>query len=714
MNQRKYGLSQVSTAAIACAAFISLSAQAQDTETSTDEETPINMEEIVISSSRIPTNTQSFAGSVSILDEEAIEAQRAINADIGAILGNAIPGMQTSSFDSNNRDSSLRGRKPAVLIDGVPIGTPLRNGDNELRSIDASAIGRIEVVRGSSALYGSDGAGGVINYVTRRPSAGATEFNTEVGTSLSLTHTGDSLAPFIRQSVLGGSDKVDFIVSGYAQFHQSSFDAEGDRVPPRGSGGAGIGLPESNVYNFFGKTGIATGDDSRLELSLLHYNRRQDPNWKVQNGNVVTGEKATAVPVEPGDVDGLDTGVKNTVGNLVYTNDEVFSNTSFRGQAYYQKYKNIFEAVSAGIFGGVGQSIIDSEKFGFRADFKTDLDFADVSWGADYSRDDTQQLLADGRIWAPPMVLSAVAGFVHLDVPVTERLHMLGGIRHERSKITVDDYLSLFGANVTGGKLDYSATLFDAGATYDLGGGIEAFAGFSQGFTVAEVGRILRDVREDTDILFLNPEAIKSNSYEIGLRGDFDTVRTSAVLYQNTSKKGLELVPDPANLDSGILIPELSPERIWGIELTLDADLSDSMRAGGSFAWMNGKRDGTGDGEYETPLNGSRIAPEKLTAYAEYDISDTWLVRLQALYSGNRNAFPGATGTRRQFEGEIHSFFVLDLLTSVDVGPGRLSVGVQNLLNNFYFPHQSQTFNRDDRYLAAPGATATIRYSMSY
>lgn len=714
MKQKNHILSQASTIAIACTALVGSQVQAQDSSQEDGDQYLQNMEEIVISSSRIPTNTQSFAGSVSILDENAIEAQRAINPDIGAILGNAIPGMQTSSFDSNNRDASLRGRKPAVLIDGVPIGTPLRNGDNELRSIDSSAIGRIEVVRGSSALYGSDGAGGVINYVTRRPTPGDTEFHTEAGTSVSLTHAGDSLAPFIRQSVLGGSDKIDFIISGYAQFYQSSFDAEGDRVPPRGSGGAGIGLPESDVYNFFGKTGLSMGEGGRLELSLLHYNRRQNPTWKVQNGNVVTGEKATSVPVEDGDVDGIDTGVKNTVGNMVYTNDEIFSKTSFRGQAYYQKYKNIFEAVSAGIFGGVGQSIIDSEKFGFRADFKTDWDFADISWGADYSRDETQQVLADGRIWAPPMVLSAVAGFVHLDVPVTERLHMLGGIRHERSKITVDDYLSLFGANVTGGKLDYSATLFDAGATYDLGGGFEAFAGFSQGFTVAEVGRILRDVREDTDILFLNPEAIKSNSYEIGLRGDFDTVRTSAVIYRNTSEKGLELVPDPANLDAGILIPELSPERIWGIELTLDADLSDTMRAGGSFAWMSGYRDSDGDGEYEAPLNGSRIAPEKVTAYMEYDFSDTWLVRLQALYSGNRNAFPGATGTRRQFEGRIHDFFVLDLMTSLDAGPGRLSIGVQNLLNNFYFPHQSQTFNRDDRYLAAPGATATIRYSVNY
>jgi iron complex outermembrane receptor protein len=56
-----------------------------------------------------------------------------------------------------------------VLIDGIPQSTPLRNGGRDLRTIDASAIDHIEVINGATAMYGNGAAGGVINYITKKP-----------------------------------------------------------------------------------------------------------------------------------------------------------------------------------------------------------------------------------------------------------------------------------------------------------------------------------------------------------------------------------------------------------------------------------------------------------------------------------------------------------------------------------------------------------------
>ena len=55
-----------------------------------------------------------------------------------------------------------------VLLDGVPLTLP--DGQTMLNVVDASAIQRVEVVRGpASVLYGSDALGGAVNIITKNP-----------------------------------------------------------------------------------------------------------------------------------------------------------------------------------------------------------------------------------------------------------------------------------------------------------------------------------------------------------------------------------------------------------------------------------------------------------------------------------------------------------------------------------------------------------------
>ena len=54
------------------------------------------------------------------------------------------------------------------MIDGVPQSTPLRNGSLGIKTLDASAIARIEVIKGATSIYGNGVAGGIINYITKQ------------------------------------------------------------------------------------------------------------------------------------------------------------------------------------------------------------------------------------------------------------------------------------------------------------------------------------------------------------------------------------------------------------------------------------------------------------------------------------------------------------------------------------------------------------------
>jgi iron complex outermembrane receptor protein len=132
---------------------------------------------------------------------------------------------------------------------------------------------------------------------------------------------------------------------------------------------------------------------------------------------------------------------------------------------------------------------------------------------------------------------------------------------------------------------------------------------------------------------------------------------------------------------------------------------------GSTVSWSEGENDLNEDGDFEA-LGTRDIQPIKVTAYLENETLPGWRNRLQALYVGGRD---------RGFEvgidpGEIDSYFVLDYIGSIDVGPGAIQIGVQNLLDTEYFPVSSQLFAPFSLFnrIAAPGRTISIGYRATF
>ena len=141
-----------------------LSAQAQ----SRMEDSTMQIKEVVISTTRIPEIRSNSASTVTIIGHQQIVEMSKIAPDMSKILGLLTPGMALSSNTTSSRSQSLRGRSVLVLIDGIPQSTPLRATDRDIRTIDPAAIDHIEVVKGSTALYGNGAIGGVINIITKK------------------------------------------------------------------------------------------------------------------------------------------------------------------------------------------------------------------------------------------------------------------------------------------------------------------------------------------------------------------------------------------------------------------------------------------------------------------------------------------------------------------------------------------------------------------
>ncbi|MCT2399858.1 TonB-dependent receptor domain-containing protein [Novosphingobium mangrovi (ex Huang et al. 2023)] len=128
---------------------------------------------IVVTATREPTPVTQIGQSVSVVTRDEIERSQATTAtDVLA----RIPGLATAQSGGFGQPSSvfIRGADNAqslVLIDGVRINDPGDVGGGfNFGSLTIAQFDRVEVVRGSSGvIWGSRAMGGVINFITARP-----------------------------------------------------------------------------------------------------------------------------------------------------------------------------------------------------------------------------------------------------------------------------------------------------------------------------------------------------------------------------------------------------------------------------------------------------------------------------------------------------------------------------------------------------------------
>lgn len=675
-----------------------------------------SLSEVVLQATRQAEPVFDVPSGVTVLDPAALERQTTATSDLGAVLAQTVPGLALSSGTLSNVGQTLRGRDPLVLIDGIPQTTPLRRSLRSLRTIDPSAVERIEVVRGATARYGYGATGGAINLVTKRPSAGAFSAETEVGVRASTHALSDSFSGRLAQQVSGRAGPVDYLVSGAYESWGFFYDGVGDRIPqdpiPQDPPGQG-GLAGADEFNLLARGRLPLGADQRLALTVNTYRFTQTLTTETIPG-VVGSVKARTRSVPADSVPGRRPATFNTVANLRYTHDDVLGGT-LSARLFGQSFRGRF-GFSPSLPGGGGQTVTTSAKSGLRLDLTTPLAFtdgtllegADVRWGADVLRDRTAQPLVDGRTYTPPITQWSAAPFAQVRLPLGDRLAVRGGARYEAFRLSVDDYTTLLDENaVAGGTLTYDALTFNASAVAYVSQYAELFASFAQGFSVADVGRALRSTSA-ASVTQLRPEAQTVNSYEAGVRGGVGGLSASVTGFVSTSTLGTTFGDPPA------LRVVRAPERIRGLEASVDAPLPVDFEVGGTLTAITGRRDTNDDSDYDTPLPNARIPPLKVIGHLGY--APSWepaSIRFSVLHSGRRAPFSGEAA-QTFGNGDVEPFTRFDLTARWETGYGTVRLGVENLFDAFYFPPVSQWYNAGAAYDAAPGRRVSLTYSVEW
>ena len=702
--------------------------------TTTEQETAESID-VVVSATRTEENIEDVPRSVTVITREQIDQQSTVNRDIQTILSNTVPGLGPTTGSQQSFGQTLRGRSPLILVDGIPISSNIDNDTSvaNLRRLDVSAVERIEVVRGPSAVYGDGAAGGVINIITRVPEEEGIVSEVEIG-----ARTGDfrsnSFGNLIDYRVSGKQGAVDFVTSFTYDDFGTPFDAEGDRIPLTGDSEA-----DSSSINFLGKFGFEINPKQRIQVTANYFNddQSQDGELDLTVGETPGIQKARLTDNPIQFIGSPDPFNRGTILALSYTNEDIF-NSELEALAYYRDTKTASILFDERDFDSeaplaLTRSVVDSERFGGRLQTETPiLNNLSLLWGADYSNEDsegnfdvfdseefdnsdrTRAREIGTAIRIPPFEIENLGFFSQFTWDATQSLAFSGGVRYENINVSVvDNWIDGdSGIGAEGGEQSFDDVVFNAGIVYKATSNVSLFTNFAQGFSLPNISRVLQNPDEgfdfEEDVELTSPQKI--DSYELGVRGQWKNVQATIAGFYTYSDIGTSFEVIGVAQGSRVL---RAAQRNYGVELAVDWQATEKWQLGSTFTWIEGDLE---DGETDDflAITGFEIAPIKLTAYVENETLPGWSNRLQALYVGNRD---------RAFEDDVDpigvdDYFVMDLISSLELGGGELSFGVRNLLNNQYLNVTNQItagFEEGDSFaLAARGRTFTLNYRFSF
>lgn len=699
-----------------------------------NEEEESEEEEVVVTATRTEEGVQNVPRSVTVVTREQIQAQSNVNRDLTSILGTLVPGLGASSEAQQSFTQTLRGRPPLVLIDGVPISSNIDNDTSvaNLRRIDIASIDRVEVVRGPSAIYGDGAAGGVINIITRRAGQNQIVSTAEVGVRSVGNLRSGSFGNLLQYGFSGQQGNVDFAASITRDSFGTPFDAEGDRPPIFADSEA-----NSTSVNLFGKLGVQLDPQQRFQITANYFNDAQSQNgdYDLTVGAIPGIQKARFLdrPVEF--IDSSDPFNRGTLFQFDYRHDRVL-NSKLQAQVYYRETKTAASLFDNRVFDAdsplvLGRSVVTSERFGGRLQLETPLaSNLSLLWGADYSSEDSEGNYdvfdvdefdnSGGRrarrigsaIRIAPFTIKNLGLFSQLQWDVSEKLSLSGGVRYDNFNVSVvDNWIDgETGFAAQGGDKTLSDVVFNAGIVYKLTPQVSLFTNFAQGFSLPNLSRILQQPAAGfnfaEDVTLSAPQ--KVDSYELGIRGRWRNVQASLAGFYSYSSLGTTVEFTDIGDEFRVI---RSPQRNYGVELAVDWQPSDRWKLGGTLTWSEGEREDPETQEF-LAITGYEVSPLKLSAYLENETLPGWNNRLQAVYIGRRN---------RAFNAGIdpvgiESYLVVDLISSLKLGNGTLSLGVKNLLNNQYLNIGNQlSAGFDDSFGAASrGRAYTLTYRWSW
>jgi iron complex outermembrane receptor protein len=698
---------------------------------------------IVVTAARTQLPASALPMTIDVIDSEALERQVQISGSTVDAVSALLPSFSPTREKLSGSGESLRGRSPLYAINGIPQSTPVRDGSRDGYTIDPFFIDRVEVIYGSNALQGIGGTGGVVNQVTvGAPREDGVAVRTLLQGTAAQGLDGEALGGKAGSLVGYRAGAFDMSVGATFERRGAFLDGHGNRIGVDGTQGE---IQDSDSWSVFGRLGYQLSPSARLEVIANRFELEGNGNYVL-----VPGDREAGIPASS------ERGTQ--AGDLPSNNAELLSAAltdsdlgggSFALQAFYSRTADVFGGgtfptfqdpnldATAALF---DQSANKSRKFGGKISYEREIPgFEDLTViaGVDALFDQTEQVLAQtGRAWVPQTDFRSLAPFAQANLALFDGLvRLAGGLRYEDVQLKVGDFetLSYYGrvpdhdgdgrkdedddgdgipdnfhtyqpVSVSGGKPSFNDLLWNGGVIVEPVMGLRAYGSYAEGYTIADVGRILRGITEqDVDIdNYLALEPVISNNRELGLEWDRGPLTASASYFWSSSDLGSLLV---LGLD-GIFSVARQPIEIEGFEAsaTWRTPLPGLSLSGG-YAAIKGKTAADEDGLVDDDLDGGNISPDRVNLAADYT-SGPFSARLQGRWYLER-AFDDV-GVDTDFEG----YTLFDAYVAYRTGLGEFALSMQNLTDKYYVTYNSDTVRTfdDNRFFTGRGRTVTLSW----
>ena len=707
---------------------------------------------IVVTATRSAKSIADIAGTVYSIDQAEIEKQANAGRSTADIIGFLIPSLTPSSGTTSNYGMTMRGRAVQYMIDGVP-QTGSRDSSRQLNSISPNSIERIEVVSGASSIYGAGATGGIINIITKKGSDDALSFESKLGVTSGDNIRSDAMAYEAFQSVAFNQGDVSGYLGASYNKRGEFQDSHGERIGPEV---AQTDRQDTETVDVNGRLSWQFTDNQKLSFGAQYYNDEQDSEYGPDYGTglaVLFGAEPTLNAVKGLDLD-TQPRTKRSNFNLQYEHQDLLGHI-LNAEAYYRSETGRFypsanylahSAIPSGGTYIVTQSETDIDVWGARLALQKAFDLGsrslNLTYGVDYDFEQGSQtaqqynlgtfmasngLTLDPQneyVFGPDVDTSKFGLFLQTQFDVTDHLNLQAGIRHERIDSEVQDSIPYSEAMVAdaiptytpvalnGGTIKHDATLFNLGAVYHLTDAQQVFANFSQGSSLPDIQRMLRDVPANFTVNSQTIDPIKVNNYELGWRVQAENgLNASVTTFYNDSDKSLKF--GRPNYTIEVLDTD---ERVYGVEGNLSYRLQPNWTVGGTMAYTRGQFKNTA-GKWQE-LDAIRVAPLKGTAFSEWQFNNDMSLRVQSLaIGGTDKAKKDAVKYGSTLPAEIKGFATMDVIANAKAGPGTVGFGVYNVWNADYKTVFSQavapTYGAISS-LAAQGRTYGLSYTLKY
>ncbi|WP_286074646.1 TonB-dependent receptor [Stenotrophomonas sp. 59] len=700
-----------------------------------------------------------IAGTVYAIEREQISQQITAGRSTADILGQLVPSLAPASGTTSNYGMTMRGRSVQVMIDGVPL-TGARDGSRQLNSISPTMIERIEVISGATALYGAGASGGIINIITLQPGEQPVQLASQFGLRSPSHLSSDTLAWNAAQTMTVRGEQFSGAF-GFAYGRQgASLDAHGRRIGPEI---AQTDRQDTETRELNARLDWTPTESQQFSVGVRWFDDQQDsdhgPDYGPRLAALLSPAHAPSHQALPGLQLEAQPRTRHQGVNAQYRNRDVLGGQELSMEAYYRNeqgrwFPSVSTLVHPALRGGFAyvamQSNTNIDVWGLRSalhkDFQVGGRSLQLSYGVDHEREQDRQrgqmydinrfIASNGLDYQPtaqyamgPDVSVDTTGlFLQADHSLGERFSVQAGVRHQILRNRVEDslpYTEAITADAVagyqprllqGGRVRHSQTLFNAGVVYRLDASQQLFANVSQGFSLPDTQRMLRDVPASFVIDSRNIGPIKVDSYELGWRRSDASLQSAVTAFYNRSDKTVQF-----NRDYSVSVAD-TDERVWGVEANLRYTPATQLELGASLASTRGQyRDAAGRWR---ELNAFRVSPLKAGVHGQWRFANDSLLRLQGqVVGGTDRAWRDAPAAaispsiRATPAAKIHGYAVFDLIGEVPVAGGRLSAGIYNLADRDYrtvYGQQAEATYGKMSSLPAAGRTFSIGYRVEY